>query len=110
MRPADRAGEFWTACVLDGGSPWTRNASVALVSASRGVAISCTLTRPQEGTDNHGVVGCTFGVKVEVVAFVRLLAFCLAGRHGGDGEGGFDDTDVVTKANVTVECESIITG
>ena len=67
------------------------------------MAVGFTLARSQEGADKPGGVGGTGGIKVEVVAFVRLLAFCLAGRHGGDGEGGFDDTDVVTKANVTVD-------
>ena len=103
MRFADRPREFGTACVFDWGSPWTRNASVALVSTSRGVAIGCTLTRPEEGTDNRGGVGCTFGVKVEVVAFVRLLTFCLASGHCGDRCGGFDNGIVETRANVTVE-------
>ena len=103
MRPADRPGEFGTARVFDWGSPWTRNTSVALVSTSRGVAVGFVLTRPQEGTDNRGGVGCTFGVKVEVVAFVRLLTFCLASGHRGDGLGGFDNGIVETRANVTVE-------
>ena len=103
MRPADRPGEFGTAHVFDWGSPWTRNTSVALVSTSRGVAVGCMLTRPQEGTDNRGVTGCTFGVKVEVGAFVRSLTFCLASGHRGDGSGGFDNGIVETRANVTVE-------
>ena len=103
MRPADRPGEFGTTRVFDGGSSWTRNASVALVSTSRGVAVGFVLTRPQEGTDNCGGVGCTFGVKVEVVAFVRPLTLCLASGHRGDGLGGFDNGIVETRANVTVE-------
>ena len=103
MRPADRPGEFGTTRVFDGGSSWTRNASVALVSTSRGVAVGCTLTRSQEGTDNRGGVGCTFGVKVEVVAFSRLLTFCLASGYCGDRRGGFDNAVVETIANVTVE-------
>ena len=74
------------------------------------MAVGFMLARSQEGADNPGGVGGTGGIKVEVVAFVCLLTFCLAGRHGGDGERGFDDTDVVTQTNVTVECESIITG
>ena len=67
------------------------------------MAVGFVLTRPQEGTHNRGGVGCTFGVKVEVVAFVRLLTFCLASGHRGDGSGGFDNAVVVTRANVTVE-------
>ena len=103
MRLADRPREFGTTCVFDWGSSWTRNAPVALGSTSRGVAVGFVLTRPQEGTDNRGGVGCTFGVKVEVGAFVRLLTFCLASGHRGDGRGGFDNAVVVTRANVTVE-------
>ena len=110
MRPAYRPRELGTARVFDCRSPWTRNASVALVSTSRGVAVGFVLTRSQEGTDNRGGVGCTFGVKVEVVAFVRLLTFCLASGHRGDGSDGFDNAVVVTRANVTVECESFIAG